>query len=166
MKKLLLLHLLLALLISACSTKSNYEKLQDGVVVTLNTKEGGAKRVKLQVISDDIIHVTATPADTFSTAQSLVVLPEVKGFTSWKLEESSDALTLVTKSLRAKILLATGEVSFTGNIFREAVYLRSFQKFVLNLVFYFCFFKLIAFNIVVGCKATFFTILCKKFQCA
>lgn len=113
MKKLLLLNLLLALLISACSTKSNYEKLQDGVIVTLNTKEGGAKRVKLQVISDDIIHVTATPADTFSTAQSLIVLPEVKGSTSWKLEESADALSLITKTLRAKVSLASGEVSFT-----------------------------------------------------
>jgi alpha-D-xyloside xylohydrolase len=112
-KRILLTIISLALFLGACSTSSKFEKLTDGVIVTLDAKEGGAKRVRLQVISDDIIHVSAAPVDTFSKAQSLVVLPEVTGSTSWKLEESSDALTLVTKSLRAKILLATGEVSFT-----------------------------------------------------
>ncbi|WP_333821177.1 TIM-barrel domain-containing protein [Ohtaekwangia sp.] len=115
MKKVVLANIIsLALLLGACSTKKTFEKLEDGVVVHLN--DGlGAKQVRLQVISDDIIHVTATPADTFSHAQSLVVLPEVKGTSSWKLEESADALTLLTKSVHARISLKTGEVSFTDS---------------------------------------------------
>jgi alpha-D-xyloside xylohydrolase len=106
------------MLLGACSSDRKFRKLSDGVVVTLNN-ETGVKNVRLQVINDDIIHVMASPVDSFSTNESLILVPGIKGSADWQLKESKDDLTLVTKRLHAIVSLSTGEVSFadtTGNI--------------------------------------------------
>src|SRR2546423_5753392 len=105
------LLLFLFLLLASCS-KPRYDKLDDGVLVHL--KGDRAKLVKLQVISDKIIRVVASSMDTLSKEQSLVVLPAEKN-TDWKIAEDKDNVTLSTKSLRASVSLATGEVNFSDS---------------------------------------------------
>jgi alpha-D-xyloside xylohydrolase len=114
MKKVLLANLIVLAGLVSCAPKTDFEKLADGIVLK-PTQGQATKAVRLQVVSDDIIHVTASAADTFSTAQSLIVLPALEGKKEWKLEETADALVVVTKSLRATIKRTTGEVSFADS---------------------------------------------------
>jgi len=113
MRKTLLAHLIVLVGISlgCCSNLPKVEKLKDGVVIHLGDGHG-AKAVKLSVISDEIVHVEASALDTFSSAKSLMVLPQSE-FTNWKLEESKEEVTLITSKLRAIVKLSTGEVRFT-----------------------------------------------------
>jgi alpha-D-xyloside xylohydrolase len=114
MKKVILANLIALAGLVSCGPKTDFEKLADGIVLK-PTQGQVTKAVRLQVVSDDIIHVTASVADTFSTTQSLIVLPALEGKKEWKLEETADALVLVTKSLRATVKRATGEVSFADS---------------------------------------------------
>ncbi len=107
-----LAKIILCLTLFSCAQPA-YEKLADGVLVRL--KGEGTRQVKLQVVADNIIHVVASPTDSFSRDKSLAVLPDLKMETKWKVEESENSVTLSTKSLRATISLLTGEVSFTDS---------------------------------------------------
>lgn len=99
-------------LLASCAQQTNYQKLDDGIIVAIGNHEE-EKKIRLQVISDKIIHVVASPADTFSTAKSLIVLPDLKVAPDWKLEEGDNQVTLVTKSLRTQITLDNGEIIFS-----------------------------------------------------
>ncbi|SHH16626.1 alpha-D-xyloside xylohydrolase [Chryseolinea serpens] len=115
MKNVVLANIILMVVaLTACSQKPAVEKLTDGVIVH-PAKGGTTKAVRLRVIAPSIIQVTASAADTFSTAKSLIILPEVTGSPDWKLEEADQELTLITKALRANISLSTGEVSFSDS---------------------------------------------------
>jgi len=119
MRKYLFLFLA-ALAFATCTKKSNYDKLEDGVVVHLNSSDAKtAKQVKLQVISEKVIHITSSATDTFSTAKSLIILPDLKSTAKWKVEERENEVTLSTSALKATISLTSGEVIFTdttGNV--------------------------------------------------
>src|SRR6188768_1259053 len=112
MKKVALAKIILfAGLIMSCSKPGSYEKLSDGIIIKLDNSQN-AKALKLQVISDEIIHVVATPADTFSTSKSLVVLPDLNASSNWSVEELEGAVVLVTPKLRTRVSLTDGEVTF------------------------------------------------------
>jgi alpha-D-xyloside xylohydrolase len=105
----------------SCSTerKQKFAQVNNGVIVTLsNPDQKVTKLVRLEVISDDIIRVTATARDTFSAEKSLMVLPEmlapdVAQGTRWNISENDNAIILSTKSLRALVDRSTGKVVFT-----------------------------------------------------
>jgi alpha-D-xyloside xylohydrolase len=114
MRTLLLANIILFASLFSCTQKSSYDKLEDGVLIHL--RSGGtqsAKLLKLQVISDNIIHVIASPTDSFSTVKSLIVLPGTNGSTAWKLKEEDDKVLLQTSSLRATVSLVTGEIAYS-----------------------------------------------------
>jgi alpha-D-xyloside xylohydrolase len=67
-------------------------------------------------VADNIIRVVATPSDTFSTEKSLVVLPDLKPASDWKVTESGKKLILSTRSLQATVSLTTGEVTFSDSV--------------------------------------------------
>lgn len=113
MSKSLLVYLILTLIFIACKDNKPFQQFEDGVIVQLNSQAGKAKQVKIQVINDNIIHVIASPTDTFSTAKSLMILPELKTSGQWKLVEGQDQISIVTKALRANVSLTSGEVTFT-----------------------------------------------------
>ena len=47
---------------------------QDGNVITVIPREGAARKVRLEVISEGIVRVSATPESRFSDNKSLMVL--------------------------------------------------------------------------------------------
>jgi alpha-D-xyloside xylohydrolase len=97
----------------------NVTKTPNGVVINFKRAEGKAKKIRLEVINDKTIRVTATPAADFSTAASLMIVPGLKKSTSWKLSQGTGDVTITTASLNATVALATGEVTFTdpaGNV--------------------------------------------------
>ena len=63
------------------------------------------------MINDKVIHVSATAADTFSTAKSLVVA-ESPAFTSWKMKEDQGKVVIETAAMKAYADIKTGEVVF------------------------------------------------------
>jgi alpha-D-xyloside xylohydrolase len=108
--------LLLAALLGSCAQKASYEKLEDGIVIRFaDQKPGQVRLLRLQAVSDDIVRVTASPSDTFSTGKSLVILPDLKTSGHWQLEEGESEVALVTRSLRARVMLGTGEVIFADS---------------------------------------------------
>ena len=97
MKRILLAQLLAASALagasSAWAAPGAYEKTADGVVVT--PASGPAKRVRLQVMGDRIIHVTAAPDSNLDLPTSLMVIakPQAGGFT---VAEKAGEVTLST----------------------------------------------------------------------
>jgi len=111
------------LFVMSCSTGKNpgdeIKRIEDGVIVGVKNANENTKSVRLQVINDHIIRVTATPSDSFSTEKSLMVIPGAQTQTAWSLQESDTAVVVVTAFLKAKVLRATGQVTFmdtTGQI--------------------------------------------------
>lgn len=89
------------------------ERLKDGLLVRLEkTTAGGVKQVKLQVITDNIIRVTASPADSISTTPSLMAIVTGTREVKWTSEEKNNQVILKTNTLTASIDLSTGEVVF------------------------------------------------------
>lgn len=107
--------LLAGLLFGSCAGQV-YERTADGVVVKVR-QDGPreAKLVRLQVMGDKLIRVSATPEEAFADPQSLVVLPAT-GETPFQVSSNGDTVTVSTGSVRASVLTSTGEVWFTdGN---------------------------------------------------
>lgn len=85
------------------------ERIAGGIIVT--PASGPARRVRLQVMSDRIIRVTATPTDRLELPESLMVkaAPTTSGF---DVQTTAETVTLKTAELRADVSLSTGVVSF------------------------------------------------------
>jgi alpha-D-xyloside xylohydrolase len=96
------------------------ERFKDGLLVRLEkTTAGGVKQVKLQVITDNIIRVTASPADSISSTPSLMAVVTGTREVKWTSEEKNNQVILKTSALTASINLRSGEVIFKdlkGNV--------------------------------------------------
>lgn len=103
----------LIMLIIASKEGNAFQQFPDGVVITLKDNAGKVKKLKLEVITDNIIHIIATPNDTFSRVKSLMIVPGLKKSGKWKVEESPEQVSLQTISLRANVSVSTGQVTFT-----------------------------------------------------
>ena len=87
------------------------EQTADGAIFTL--PQGAAKKLRLQVMSENVIHVTALPGDDFSIipASIQVVANPVK--TAFTATQSGDNFLLKTAKITARVSLVTGQVTFT-----------------------------------------------------
>jgi alpha-D-xyloside xylohydrolase len=94
---------------SAFALDGAFEKTADGVIVT--PASGPARKVRLQVMGERIIHVTATPTDSFDAPESLMVTakPQTGGFT---VTQAGGKLVLKTAKATAEVSLADGTVDF------------------------------------------------------
>ena len=94
---------------SALALEAGFEKTADGVVVT--PASGPAKKVRLQVMSDRVIHVTATATDSLDTPASLMVTaaPKTSGFT---VESVGGKVVVKAGKATAEVALSDGAVSF------------------------------------------------------
>lgn len=103
---------LLCLFLSACQS-TKVENNADGITVCMNTSSAHMpKRIRLQVITENIIRVTASPDMVFSKRESLInVHPETLQ-TGWIISQSKQEVSIITSALRATVSLKTGEVSF------------------------------------------------------
>ena len=89
------------------------EKIENGVIVTLEKKENdGPKKVRLQVVNDKIIRVTATAEDNFKDQESLIIVDQ-KTKPSFEVSNDGDAVKVSTQNIVATVLKTTGEVCFT-----------------------------------------------------
>ena len=100
------------LLLGGC-TQKGYKKSSNGITVSVNLPESdGTYNIRLQVVNDRVIHVSATPEKDFSTEASLITDPELTFTNDFTVGEDSLFVTLSTKSLNASVNKTTGEVLF------------------------------------------------------
>jgi alpha-D-xyloside xylohydrolase len=107
----LVVALLLLGVAGGCATtrEPGTETTEDGVIVM--PAEGPATRVRLQVINERIIRVTAIPDESFDMPASLqVVAPS--GGAEFDVVENDSVLTLTTARVRAEVSLQAGLVAF------------------------------------------------------
>jgi alpha-D-xyloside xylohydrolase len=109
----------LTTLFTGCQS-SPYKKMRDGIIVTLKSDKAlSTKNIRLQVITDDIIHVTATPNPKFSDKNSLITVYDKTQTPEWSVIEENGNVLLKTATTIATVSLSTGEVTFSdmnGNI--------------------------------------------------
>ena len=83
------------LLLGACSDNV-YEMTDNGVIVKVqNPGNDNAKLIRLQVMGDKLIHVSATPEKRFSDDKSLIVIPQ-KEKTSFDVANNGDTVSIST----------------------------------------------------------------------
>ncbi|MBO5815197.1 MAG: DUF5110 domain-containing protein [Bacteroidales bacterium] len=88
---------------------------QDDSSVTVKVQQknqDGPALVRLEVMGEKLIRVSATPDKKFADPQSLVILPENEQV-PFEVKEHGDTISVITKALKANVLTSTGEVWFT-----------------------------------------------------
>ncbi|MDE5651278.1 MAG: DUF4968 domain-containing protein, partial [Duncaniella sp.] len=71
-----------------------YEKTEKGIIVNVaSTDENSTRKVRLQVLGDKIIRVSATPDKKFADDESLVVIPQ-DGKTEYSIEETDSTVSV------------------------------------------------------------------------
>jgi alpha-D-xyloside xylohydrolase len=108
---------IILLILLGCAQPKGFKTVEDGITIKLSNSP--AKTLRLQVVTDNIIRVTASPADTFSTRKSLMVLPGLQSKASWHAEEQADKVVLSTSSLQVHVAKTTGEIQFLDKSGRE-----------------------------------------------
>ena len=109
-----LISLLLSAAVMAVSCNVVWKQDDSSVTVKVqNPVEGGPSLVRLEVMGEKLIRVSATPERKFADPQSLVVLPVSKQ-TPFDVEQRGDTVTVTTAGVIANVLASTGEVWFAG----------------------------------------------------
>lgn len=112
-----LLFLLSLIIIQPAFSLVNQE---DGISLSLNKKQDtDAQLVRLKIYTPDIIRVTASPVDSFSRRNSLMVIVEPSDNVKSSIKNVGDWKEISTEKITAKVHLKTGEVKFfdkQGNI--------------------------------------------------
>ena len=82
-------------------------------MVTVKKRDSNEQHhIRLQVVNDRIIHVSATPEEDFSTAKSLITVPGLEYSGKFEVSVDSCFVILSTAALDAKVHKQSGEVSF------------------------------------------------------
>jgi alpha-D-xyloside xylohydrolase len=96
--------------LAGCAKPHNFEKTADGIIIT--PAQGPAKRVRLQVVSDRIVRVTAVPAESLQLPESLMVVAKPATDVKFSVARAGDKVVLKTARVTAEVALATGAVDF------------------------------------------------------
>lgn len=111
MKKLYILSSLLCLSAAAWAG-GNVSRTAGGVTVAIGQhRQGQTALVRLNVVSDKIIRVSATAEATFRDPKSLITVPQT-ATPKYEVVEHGDTVTVKTRQIRANVLTTTGEVWF------------------------------------------------------
>jgi len=92
---------------------SAFEKQPDGIFFELGKKKTtDIQWLKIQVCTESIIRIIASPEKSFSNRQSLMVEKTVWEPVPWKVKEAGDWAILSTSKLTVYVHSRTGEISF------------------------------------------------------
>lgn len=104
---------LLILLAGNLSGANIFTKTPQGVTIAVKKHiPGQTALVRLQVMGEKIIRVSATAEEHFPDPQSIVVIPQHTS-TPYSVSEEGDTVTVSTAMIKAKVNGITGEVWFT-----------------------------------------------------
>ena len=116
----------------ACQNGAGVERTRDGVVVRLSEhSDTTARQVRIQVLGDCLMRVSATPERRFKDSESLVVLPQ-QNAVDFSIEERDDSVLVRTARVTAAVSRQTGGVRFSDAkgrlLLAEAEGGRSFRR--------------------------------------
>jgi alpha-D-xyloside xylohydrolase len=98
--------------LAGCSS-GGFQKRSDGVVIRLaRVKSTDARLMKVQVCTDEILRVVASPTDGFSKRPSLMVAQKDWKPVSYSVERKGDLVQITTSRVLALVSLKTGEIAF------------------------------------------------------
>lgn len=107
---------LLFLLTITSSKADSYKQTNDGVLITLDKKGSySTNNIRLTVIDDDIIRVTAVPDSNFPNKESLITVYDKTQTSGWSATEKGGKVILKTASTIVTVSLSTGELCFYDN---------------------------------------------------
>ncbi len=96
----------------AQTSQKGYVKNADGVLIYPDVNiSGNTKVVRLQVISDKIIRVTASPTVTIPGRKSLIIVNNTSS-KDWTVVQQGNKVMVKTPAITATVLQSTGAVSF------------------------------------------------------
>lgn len=91
----------------------SYIRTKDGIIIFTDPDYTGTTiAVKLEVVSDNIIRVTAAPGKELPSTQSLITVYNKKTDLNWNIIADENTLSLITRSVTAVVTFKTGAVSF------------------------------------------------------
>ncbi len=87
---------------TALAQSGSYRKLSDGILINVNSNaKNDARLIKMQVVTDNILHITASPVDSFVAEKSLMVLEATRPTVKWDVKELNGIVLLSTESINA-----------------------------------------------------------------
>src|SRR6185312_5711154 len=92
----------------AGAAPAKFQRIADGVIVDVG---GTAKQIRLKVVDDRIIHVTAIPAGNFDLPKSLMAV-KTGGDTHFSVGSDAGHVRLKTTAITADVATASGIVQF------------------------------------------------------
>ncbi|MBQ1587823.1 MAG: DUF4968 domain-containing protein, partial [Prevotella sp.] len=109
------IHFILLAALCMCTSStlaSNYEKRGNAVTIHLtNPDVKSAKLVRLEVVSDKIIRVRATPEEQFPTKTSLMIVPQ-HSKAKYNVTETDGNVIVKTSAVQAIVNSSTGHIAF------------------------------------------------------
>ncbi len=106
------ISLFAALVLTSCGGKAVEQKGQQVTVRVQQATYGGPNLVRLEVVGEKIIRVTATAAGEFADPKSLIIVPQAQQ-PRYELVESGDTVRVSTAFVVANVLKTDGRVWFT-----------------------------------------------------
>jgi alpha-D-xyloside xylohydrolase len=92
----------------------NWTKTDNGVLIKLKSEAWkGARLMKVEVLNNQIIHISATPGAEFSKQKSLIAVDRKNVKPKFLIASNSSALVLSTSDLKIQISLETGHIVFS-----------------------------------------------------
>ena len=107
------LSLLSVLLLTSCGGKAVSQKGQQVTVRVEQTTTDGPKLVRLEVMGEKIIRVTATAENKFADRPSLIIVPQDQQV-KYETIERGDTVQVKTAFVVANVLKSNGQVWFTN----------------------------------------------------
>ena len=114
MYKYKLVVLLIALASVVGCNAGSFQKNADGVTISLRQNvSNDVRSIRLQVINNNVIRVSATPAATFADVPSLITSYKNTQNGGWEAFQKGDSVFLKTASTKAIVSLQNGQITFT-----------------------------------------------------
>ncbi|PAM91708.1 alpha-xylosidase [Flavobacterium sp. IR1] len=105
-------YLFVAALLVSCSSKQ-YELIDDGIIVNIKqNSKTDVQKVRIQVLQNELIHVSATPDSEFPKDSTLIIVPGIKTVPFTVETDNPDSIAVVTSKLKVLVSKANGGVNF------------------------------------------------------
>ncbi|MCF0202303.1 MAG: DUF5110 domain-containing protein [Bacteroidaceae bacterium] len=116
-----------------CADAASHKDYGRGITLTLDSSEDAAvKMVKLEVVSENIIRVVATPEAQFPQKQSLIIVPQTAK-AAYTVSEEGGSVVVKTRKVQAVVDKQTGRITFkdaSGKVLLdEAAQGKTFTRF-------------------------------------
>ncbi len=94
-------------------SRKSWKKIDNGVIISLKGVTGrDSKILRLQFVTEQIVHVTASPEPVFSKEKSISIIEMPLPSISFKVSESKGKLVLSASRIKAVVSLTSGQITF------------------------------------------------------